>query len=82
MQRPKLSEPIEVGKFFKNRKGDIVVVQLKEYEGVAFCDVRQFFTDDNGITRPTKRGVAVGFTASPTSPTSSIRRSSALGRSA
>ena len=28
--RPGLREPIEVGKFFKNRKGDVVVVQIKE----------------------------------------------------
>ena len=52
-RRPKLSaegcapmpiEPIEIGKFFKNRKGDFVVVQIKQFEGFTFLDVRQFFT--------------------------------------
>lgn len=54
-----LDPPIEIGKFFKNRKGDIVAVQLKEYEGQALIDVRQWFTADDGITRPTKRGVTI-----------------------
>jgi Transcriptional Coactivator p15 (PC4) len=57
--RPSLREPIEIGKFFKNRAGDIIAVQLKEYEGVPFVDVRQFFTGDDGVTRPTKKGVTV-----------------------
>ena len=56
-----LAEPIEIGKFFKNRKGDIVVVQIKELEGVIFADARQFFTDTDGISRPTKKGLAISL---------------------
>jgi Transcriptional Coactivator p15 (PC4) len=54
-----LAEPIEIGKFFKNRKGDIVVVQIKEFEGVIFADARQFYTGADGISRPTKKGLAI-----------------------
>jgi hypothetical protein len=56
-----LPQPIEIGKFFKNRKGDIVVVQIKELEGVIFADARQFFTDTDGISRPTKKGLAISL---------------------
>jgi hypothetical protein len=61
----KLPEPIEIGKFFKNRKGDIVVVQIKEFEGVVFCDIRQFFQNDAGRNCPTKKGVALTFRKLP-----------------
>ena len=54
-----LTEPIQIGKFFKNRKGDFVVVQIKEFEGVVFCDIRQFFQNDAGQSCPTKKGVAL-----------------------
>ena len=56
-----LTEPIEIGKFFKNRKGDQVVVQIKEYEGFVFCDIRQFFQDETGVSRPSKNGIAIGL---------------------
>jgi hypothetical protein len=58
-ERPSLRQPIECAKFFKNRAGDIIVIQLKEYEGVPFLDVRQFFVDEQGVMRPSKKGVTV-----------------------
>jgi len=54
-------QPIEIGKFFKNRKGDIVVVQIKQFEGVTYLDIRQFFTSEDGKSFPTKKGIAVGL---------------------
>ena len=56
-----ITEPIEIGKFFKNRKGDVIVVQIKQFEGVVFADARQFFTDTDGISRPTKKGLAISL---------------------
>jgi len=61
----KLPEPIEIGKFFKNRKGDVIVVQIKQFEGVVFADARQFFTDSDGISRPTKKGLAISLRQLP-----------------
>jgi hypothetical protein len=52
-------QPIMVGRFFKNRRGDIVAVQIKSFEGVVFCDIRQFFQNDAGQSCPTKKGVAL-----------------------
>jgi hypothetical protein len=56
-----IAEPIEIGKFFKNRKGDIVVVAIKQFEGATFLDIRQFFTGEDGVSRPTKKGIAIGL---------------------
>jgi hypothetical protein len=52
-------QPIEIGKFFKNRKGDFVVVAIKEFQGIRYLDIRQFFTGDDGKSFPTKKGIAV-----------------------
>lgn len=54
-----LSEPIEVAKFFKNRRKDVIVVSLSTFEGRHIVDVRQHFTNDHGQNRPTTKGVAM-----------------------
>jgi hypothetical protein len=56
-----LPEPIEIGKFFKNRKGDVIVVAIKQFEGVIFVDARQFFTNTDGISRPTRKGLMIAL---------------------
>ena len=56
-----LPEPIEIGKIWKNRRGDFIVVQIKAFEGVVFADARQFFTDADGISHPTKKGLAISL---------------------
>ncbi|MGP0083603.1 MAG: PC4/YdbC family ssDNA-binding protein [Steroidobacteraceae bacterium] len=64
--KPALTEPIEVKKFFANRKGDIVVVAIRQMEdGPPFLDIRKFFTDENGVMRPTKKGVSVAIIRAP-----------------
>jgi hypothetical protein len=45
-QRPTLPEPIEIAKFWKNRRRNIaIVVSLSAYEGVNIVNVREYFTD-------------------------------------
>ena len=56
-----LREPTKIGSLFKNRRGDVIIVQLKEYQGFIFCNIRQFFQDKTGISRPTKKGIAIGL---------------------
>jgi len=64
--KPALAEPIEVTKFFANRKGDIVVIAIRQIEdGPPILDIRKFFTDENGIMRPTKKGVSVAIIRAP-----------------
>jgi hypothetical protein len=55
----KLPEPIEVAKFWRNRRGESIHVILKEFEGRAIIDIRTHFTDRSGITQPTRRGLAL-----------------------
>jgi Transcriptional Coactivator p15 (PC4) len=56
---PTLPEPIEVAKFFKNRRKDVIVVSLSTYEGRNLVDIRQHFTNEAGQNRPTSKGVAM-----------------------
>jgi hypothetical protein len=57
--RVTLPEPIEVAKFFKNRRKDVIVVSLSTYEGRNLIDIRQHFTNEQGQNRPTSKGVAM-----------------------
>jgi Transcriptional Coactivator p15 (PC4) len=59
MNRITLPEPVEVAKFFKNRRKDVVVVSLSTYEGQNLVDIRQHYLNDKGQNRPTSKGVAM-----------------------
>jgi hypothetical protein len=59
MSRIKLAEPIEIVKFWKNRKGDAVVVSLSTFEGRNLVNVRQHFTSKDGKLLPTSKGLAM-----------------------
>jgi hypothetical protein len=43
MSRVTLPEPVEIAKFFKNRRKDVIVVSLSTFEGRNIVDVRQHF---------------------------------------
>ena len=57
--RPTLPEPVEVAKFFKNRRKDVIVVSLSTFEGRNLVDIRQYFTTEQGQNRPTSKGVSM-----------------------
>jgi Transcriptional Coactivator p15 (PC4) len=55
-----LDEPIEIAKFWKNRgRRDAVVISLREYEGRALVEARIYYTDKNGIMRPSPKGLTL-----------------------
>lgn len=58
-RRPGLAEPVEIAKFWRNRKGEAVVVQLREYEGHVLVDTRVHFTAVDGTTKPTSKGISI-----------------------
>ena len=60
-----LVEPVEIAKFWKNRRGDAVIVQLREYEGHALVDVRQNYTAADGTLKPTGKGLALAVLRLP-----------------
>ena len=60
MTRPcTLPQPIEIARFWKNRKHDAVVVSLSTFEGRNIVDVRQSFMTKEGKLQPTQKGVAM-----------------------
>jgi hypothetical protein len=54
-----LQEPIEIAKFWRNRKGEAVIVQLREYKGRTLIDCRVHFTDKEGKLQPTHKGLTM-----------------------
>jgi hypothetical protein len=57
---PPLTEPIEIGKFWKNRRRDTaIVVSLSAYEGHNLVNVREHFIGSDGCMRPTTKGLAM-----------------------
>jgi hypothetical protein len=43
----------------KNDNGDVIRVQVKEFKGNEYLDIRNFYTDKDGELRPTKKGVSI-----------------------
>jgi hypothetical protein len=58
MSRVTLPEPVEIAKFWKNRRHDAIVVSLSTYEGKNLVDVRMHAMKD-GRLLPTPKGVAM-----------------------
>lgn len=55
-----LAEPIQIAKFWKNRRRDTaIVVSLSSYEGHNLVSVREHFVGGDGCTRPTTKGISV-----------------------
>ena len=54
-----LAEPIVVGEFWANRSGNSIRVQLYQYDGIPFVDVRRHYTDSNGKLCPTPKGFSL-----------------------
>jgi hypothetical protein len=60
-----LPEPIEIDKFWANRRGEAVIVSLREFEGVPIVDVRKFYTAADGTLQPTSKGIALSVRKLP-----------------
>jgi hypothetical protein len=61
-----LAEPIEIAKFWKNRRRDrAIIVALNPFEGLALIDVREHFVGTDGLMKPTTRGVAMSVRRLP-----------------
>jgi hypothetical protein len=49
-----LTEAIVIDKWWRNRGGEAIYVRLAPYEGQTLIDIRTWFTDKEGISRPGK----------------------------
>jgi Transcriptional Coactivator p15 (PC4) len=83
MKRPTLPEPVEIAKFWKNRRRvESLHVSLSEYEGHALINVRIYATGTDGIDRPTVKGVAMSIRKLPelaAALTKALTKAQALG---
>jgi hypothetical protein len=52
-----LAEPVLCASFWRNRSGEAIRVQLREFEGRAVVDVRVWVVDRSGVLRPSTSGV-------------------------
>lgn len=57
--------PVEVAKFWRNRRGEAVIVQLREYEGRILLDARVYFTNSDGKLKPTAKGLSLAVLRLP-----------------
>jgi hypothetical protein len=62
--RPTIAEPIR-WRFFKDRKHNQIVTSLETYEGHNLLNVRMWFTDKDGIDRPTAKGFTLSVLRIP-----------------
>jgi hypothetical protein len=61
-----LAVPLTISKFWKNRRrNESVHVTLSEYEGHDLINVRVYSTGDDGIDRPTTKGVSMAVDKLP-----------------
>lgn len=58
-RRPSLAKPVEIAKFWKNRRHDAVVVSLSTYEGHNLVDVRTHSMNRSGQLVPTPKGLSI-----------------------
>jgi hypothetical protein len=57
--RPTLPEPIVIARWWRNRAGQAVVVRLGDYHGRPMVDLRIWFTADDGVLKPTTKGLSL-----------------------
>jgi hypothetical protein len=57
--RQRFVEPVEIAKFWRNRRGEAVIVCLREYEGRVLIDCRVHFTNKEGKLQPTSKGLSL-----------------------
>lgn len=67
MNRPPIADPVEIAKFWKNRRrNESVHVTLSQYEGRSLINIRVYATGSDGIDRPTTKGIAMAVDKLPT----------------
>ena len=53
-----LAEPILIARWRYRRGGDELRISLKEFNGIALIDIRQWWQTDRGEFRPGNKGIA------------------------
>jgi hypothetical protein len=53
-RRPTLSKPLNIDRWWRNRRGETILLRLSTYEGHNLIDLRTWFTDTGGTLQPGK----------------------------
>ena len=61
----KLPEPVIISQFWRNRSGEAVRVQLREYENKPLVDIRVHTVDATGVLQPTAKGISCSVRVLP-----------------
>jgi hypothetical protein len=57
--------PIIICDFWRNRRGEAVRIQIREYEGQTLIDCRVHFTNKDGKLTPSHQGLAISIRKLP-----------------
>lgn len=60
-----LPEPLIICDFWRNRAGEAVRIQIREYEGQTLIDCRVHFTGQDGKLTPTSKGLSLSIRKLP-----------------
>ena len=60
-----LHEPVIISQFWRNRSGEAIRIELREYKGIALVDVRVFQTNVEGKLAPTQKGFSCSVRCLP-----------------
>jgi hypothetical protein len=58
-RRDPMVEPIKIGEFWKNRRGELVRVTLCSYEDHNLIDIRVHYTAKDGTLQPCRKGLTL-----------------------
>jgi len=61
----RLTEPVTVDRFWRNRKGQACVTTLSSFEGQLVVDCRIHYTDKDGKLCPMRKGITLSINRLP-----------------
>jgi hypothetical protein len=61
-RRPELAAPVEVDKWWSNRRHDAIVTTLQSYMGHNLIDLRKHAMGRDGVLKPTGKGITIKIT--------------------
>jgi len=82
MKRPQLTEPVEIEKFWANRRKDAIITTLSTFKETNLVDIRKYVMSREGRLVPTPKGISVKVTRLPDllkAVTKAVEKAKALG---
>jgi Transcriptional Coactivator p15 (PC4) len=61
INKPPPDDDVLITEFWANRRGESIRIQIRSCEGRRVIDLRRFYTDKEGILRPTRNGLTLAI---------------------